>query len=318
MCALFERDIRAACGSPVRAVHDSRMAIWHGQLALRVASATHEHEFGCRLVHTPNQGRRGRVSASFADPVVARVLAESARSIAGGRPRRAATDAPIRVLIVASERLVRLGLVALFARARHCQVVGEASSGEHALEVVHATAPDVVVIDAGASGKSVAAITQRLIGDSPAARVIALAATPEPSFVVESIRAGVRSYLLKQLDAERLVDAVEVVASEGFYITPAVAAAVSEWFRAGRPDGDPIERLSDQERRIVQLIADGKTNRTIAAALGLSYYTVKTYVSSALHKMGLKNRAQVAAAIAQRSAGTRDDDLRPETLVQCG
>ena len=92
-----------------------------------------------------------------------------------------------------------------------------------------------------------------------------------------------------------------VVAAGGVYLQTEMANAVQEWFRAGQPGSDPLGRLSQQERRILALIAEGKTNRDIAAGLGLSEYTVKTYVSSALSKLGLSSRAQAAAFVVRHT-----------------
>jgi two-component system response regulator DevR len=235
------------------------------------------------------------------DPLVSRILADAARSSSGSRARRDATDLPVRLVLVAAQPLARMGLVAVFARARYCEVVGEASSADEAVTQVDASQPGVVVVDGDEPGDAVIATTRRLNAANPPRRVIVLASNSEPGQLVEAIHAGARGLLIRQLDAQHLVEAVEVVAADGTYVSPDAGAAIAEWFRAGRPADDPIDRLSDQERRIVLLIAEGMTNRAIATRLSLSEYTVKTYVSSALRKMGFKNRSQVAAAIAQRN-----------------
>jgi two-component system, NarL family, response regulator DevR len=187
----------------------------------------------------------------------------------------------VRIEIMAAH-LARFGLEAVFAKARHCQVVGEDE-------------PDVIVMDASTSPESVTEVSQREV----AVPVVVLAPTADPNQLVDALHAGAHGVLVSQVDAERLIEAVEIVAAGGMYVSAEAAASIVDWFRAGRPPVDAIGRLSEQERRIVELIADGMTNRVIAARLGLSEHTVKTYVSSALHKLGFKNRSQVAAVIAK-------------------
>src|SRR5260370_34911194 len=111
--------------------------------------------------------------------------------------------------------------------------------------------------------------------------------------------------MLKLSDPPRLVDAVEVVAGGGVYFEDAIIAAVLEWYRAGQPTGDPLERLSQQERNILRLIAAGGTNRDIAGSLGLRESTVKTYVSTALRKLGLTSRAEAAAFVTRKESSNQ-------------
>jgi DNA-binding NarL/FixJ family response regulator len=120
--------------------------------------------------------------------------------------------------------------------------------------------------------------------------------------VVASIMAGAAGYLLKYTDPEQLVRAVEIVARGDSLLDPAVTQTVLSWMQhlGAQPQEDPLASLSEQERRILSLIAEGKTNRQIATALYLSEHTVKTYVSSLLKKLHLTRRAEAAAFIAQR------------------
>ena len=118
------------------------------------------------------------------------------------------------------------------------------------------------------------------------------------------MHSGAKGYVLKRSDPAQLVAAVEGVAAGDYVFDEEIVAPVLEWFRAGRPTYDPLGRLSQQELRILRRIAEGKTNRDIAAVLGLSEYTVKTYVSAALRKLGLQSRAEAAAFITRREAGS--------------
>jgi DNA-binding NarL/FixJ family response regulator len=204
------------------------------------------------------------------------------------------------VLIVDSQRVVVLGLAAVFAGARNCQVVAEGTSAQQAVELAHEHRPDVVVLDADLPQGSAINAASTIVADNDAVRVIMFGSVPDPQAVIAAIHAGVCGYMLKRTDPAQLVDAVEMVASGGYFFDDACAAAVLEWFRTGRPAGDPLARLSQQELRILRRIAEGKTNRDIAVLLGLSEYTVKTYVSAALRKLGLSSRAEAAAFITRQ------------------
>lgn len=238
---------------------------------------------------------RRRSNIDIADPLVARALDLSARALAAGRPRRSPTDPPIRVLIVEHNGIFRLGLVSLFTSARHCEVVGEASGAEDAVEQARLRAPDVVLMDADLPAESLVSACERIRAENPRVRLMLLTSLANQRLLVLAIHAGASGYLNKRSDPERLVEAVEIVAADGAYFPTEVVSSLLEWFRAGQPGSDPFERLSQQERRILRLIAEGTTNRHIAATLGLSEYTVKTYVSAALRKLGLTSRAQAAA-----------------------
>jgi DNA-binding NarL/FixJ family response regulator len=241
-----------------------------------------------------------RPPSGISDPLVAQVLALAAESRNAERIRRAPTESPIRLLIVDTERVVLLGLTTLFAVARNCQVIAEATTADQAIELSRRHTPEIVILDADLPRGSAMIATQRIVADNPGTRVITLASTADPQTIIAAIHTGIGGYVLKRTEPSRLVDAVEIVASGGLYFDDAVIAAVREWFRAGRPASDGLARLSHQERRILRLIAEGKTNRDIAGVLKLSEYTVKTYVSSALKKLGLASRAEAAAFIIRR------------------
>jgi DNA-binding NarL/FixJ family response regulator len=201
------------------------------------------------------------------------------------------------VLIVEPQKILLLGLSSVFVKARHCQVIGEASSGEEAVQESRLKYPDVVVMDADLPDNSAILACQRIHAENERIGVILLASIADPRLVVSAIHAGAMGYLFKTTDPDHMVEAVEIVAGDGMYFPQEIANAVLEWIRAGEPGSNALERLSRQELRIMLLIAQGKTNRTIAAMLGLSEYTVKTYVSSTLRKLGFNSRAQAAAFI---------------------
>ena len=244
---------------------------------------------------------RRRTIGEISDPVVAAALTQSATSMTAGRPRRAPTDSPVRVFVVEQHSLLRLGLVSLYGTARYCHVVGEASSAEDLPRQIREALADVVVMDADLPAGAAIVACAQIRTETPNVGVVLLASMVEPRQVVAAIRAQAGGYVLKNAEPDQLVDAVQIVAAGGVYLQTEMANAVQEWFRAGQPGSDPLGRLSQQERRILALIAEGKTNRDIAAGLGLSEYTVKTYVSSALSKLGLSSRAQAAAFVVRHT-----------------
>jgi DNA-binding NarL/FixJ family response regulator len=236
------------------------------------------------------------------DPLVERILSLAAEAVSAERIRRAPTEPPIRLLIVDAERILRLGLASLLRTARSCQVVGESSSAEQAVELARTLRPDVVIMDADLPGGSGIDACQRIRLALAGVQVLMLASGAQPQTVVAAMHAGASGYVLKRTEPARIIDAVEIVAAGGVYFEPAVATAVLDWMRQGQPAGGAMARLSEQERKILQLIAAGKTNRDIATALELSQHTVKTYVSSALKKLGLASRAEAAAFIVRRAS----------------
>ncbi len=209
---------------------------------------------------------------------------------------------PVKLLLVDDHRVVRLGLRALFETVPQFVVVGEAGTVAEALVAARQGQPDVVVMDVRLPDGSGVEACREIRSERPRTRVLMLTSYADEDAVVASIMAGAAGYLLKQSDPDRLIEAVEIVARGGSLLDPAVTQTVLQWIqRLGtRAIEDPLLALSDQERRILPLLAEGKTNREIAAELYLSEHTVKTYVSNILQKLHLSRRAEAAAFIARR------------------
>lgn len=209
---------------------------------------------------------------------------------------------PVKLLLVDDHRVVRLGLRALFETVPQFVVVGEAGTVAEALVAARQGHPDVVVMDVRLPDGSGVEACREIRSERPRTRVLMLTSYADEDAVVASIMAGAAGYLLKQSDPDRLIEAVEIVARGGSLLDPAVTQTVLQWIqRLGtRAIEDPLLALSDQERRILPLLAEGKTNREIAAELYLSEHTVKTYVSNILQKLHLSRRAEAAAFIARR------------------
>lgn len=210
----------------------------------------------------------------------------------------------VRLLLVDDHAVVRMGLAALFGTVPAFTVVGEAGTVAEAIAGARRCKPDVVVMDVRLPDGSGVEACREIRAERPQTRVMMLTSFPDNDLVVASIMAGAAGYLLKRSKPEQLIQAVEIVASGGSLLDPAITATVVEWMqRVGEADaGDPLLRLlSAQERKVLPLIAEVKTNREIAAALYLSEYTVKTYVSNILQKLWLSRRAEAAAFVGRRS-----------------
>jgi two-component system, NarL family, response regulator DevR len=210
---------------------------------------------------------------------------------------------PIRVLIVDDHQVVRLGLRTLLGRHAGIEVVGEAGSVAGSVEEAQRLRPDLVLMDVRLpDGKGYEACRQihRLV---PESRVLFLTSFADEQVVLESLDAGGDGYLLKEIDENALLRAIESVAQGQSILDPAITRRVLE--RAKTP-GTPTsqsrwESLAPQERRVLALVAEGKTNKEIGLALGLSDKTVKNYLSNALDKLQLTRRSQAAAFYVQHS-----------------
>jgi DNA-binding NarL/FixJ family response regulator len=210
-------------------------------------------------------------------------------------------DGLISLLVVDDHWLVRLGLTNLFGSLRHFNVVADAATAADAVAAARTHTPDVVIMDVRLPDGSGVEACRQIRSDEPSTRVIMLTSFSDDEAVIAAILAGASGYLLKQSDPERLIAAVETAAAGGSLLDPAVSDTVMQWMRgAASGGGHSGDRLSEQERKILPLIAEGKTNRQIAGQLYLSEHTVKTYVSSLLKKLQLARRAEAAAYIARQ------------------
>lgn len=206
-----------------------------------------------------------------------------------------------RVVLVDDHAVVREGLAILLERCSDLEVVGEAGSAAQALEVVERTRPDVVVMDIRMPGGSGIEATREIVSRWPSTRVLVLTSYAEDEAVLAAIAAGARGYVLKQVGSQGLLDAIRQVAAGGSLLDPGVTGRVLEEVRRSATSRDPeLALLSEQERKIVGLIAAGKTNREIAQAVFLSEKTVRNYVSAILTKLNLANRAEAAAFAARK------------------
>jgi DNA-binding NarL/FixJ family response regulator len=199
---------------------------------------------------------------------------------------------------VDDHQVVRLGLANLLGTVPHFTVVGEAGTVSAAVAEARSCRPDVVIMDVRLPDGSGVDACREIRSLRPQARVIMLTSYSDEDAVLASIMAGAAGYVLKQVDPQRLIEAVETVAQGGSLLDPGITETVMRWMRHIGIHG-PGDALSHQERRIVTLIGEGKTNREIAEALYLSEHTVKAYVSHILHKLHLTRRTEAAAYAAR-------------------
>jgi len=197
--------------------------------------------------------------------------------------------------------VVRQGLVALIDRREKFQVVAEAGSVEEALDAARRFQPDLVIMDVRLPDGSGIEACREIRAELPATRVVMLTSYPDEEAVLSAIIAGASGYLLKQIRARDLVNALEAVGRGESLLDPAVTEKVLERVRriASGTYTDELAQLTAQEQKILQLVAEGKTNKEIASEVFLSDKTVKNYVSSILSKLNLQRRAQAAAFVAK-------------------
>jgi two-component system response regulator DevR len=216
--------------------------------------------------------------------------------------RRPPDSRPLRLLIVDDHEVVRQGLVALLDRREGFQVVAEAGNVAESIEMAERFRPDLVIMDVRLPDGSGIEACREIRAEHPEIRIVMLTSYPDEEAVLSAIVAGASGYLLKQVRARDLVSALEAVGRGESLLDPAVTEKVLERVRriATSPYSDELAQLTTQEQKILLLVADGKTNKEIAAEVFLSDKTVKNYVSSILSKLNLQRRAQAAAFVAKR------------------
>ena len=211
------------------------------------------------------------------------------------------TEPTIRVLICDDHEVVREGLRTLIGRQAGMSVAGEAGTVKEAIETAARANPDVVIMDVRLPDGSGVEACRAIREARPETAVIMLTSYADDEALFASIVAGAAGYLLKQTRGQAVVDAIQAVASGRSLLDPDVTGKVLERVRRGRADEDPgLASLTDQERKVLEQLAEGKTNREIGAVLFLSEKTVKNYVSRILDKLGLSRRAEAAAYVAKR------------------
>lgn len=190
-----------------------------------------------------------------------------------------------RVLLADDHGLVRQGFRMILAAESDMEIVGEAADGREAVEMAERLQPDVVVMDVAMPGLNGIEATRRLSESMPRTRILALSMHKDSVYVREILRAGARGYLLKDAFDSDLLGAVRAVARGEGYLSPAVSDAVLSDYR--KHVSDPLDLLSPREREVLQMLAEGKTNKEIASLLKLSVYTVEAHRGRIMEKLNL-------------------------------
>src|SRR6478672_9371289 len=204
------------------------------------------------------------------------------------------STAPIRVFLLDDHEVVRQGLRALLESGGDIVVVGESGLAQEAAARIPALRPDVAVLDARLPDGSGIEVCRTVRGVDPAVKALILTSYDDDEALFAAIMAGASGYVLKQVRTADLVDTVRRVAAGQSLLDPAVTARVLERLRSPEPEADELASLTEREREILTLIAEGLTNRQIGQRLYLAEKTVKNYVSSLLAKLGLERRTQAA------------------------
>ena len=223
---------------------------------------------------------------------------------------------PVRVFLLDDHELVRRGVRDLLANEDDLVVVGEAATAAEALTRIPPTHPDVALLDVRLGDDTSGAATgievcRDIRSAHPEVACVMLTSFADDEALFASIMAGAAGYLLKQVQGNDLVGAIRRVAAGESLLDSAVTARVLDRLRNPPVEVDPLAELSGQERRVLELISDGKTNRQIAAEMYLAEKTVKNYVSRLLAKLGMARRSEAAAHAARLAERRRH--LHPES-----
>lgn len=201
---------------------------------------------------------------------------------------------PIRVYLLDDHELVRRGLHDLLSAEDDVEIVGESGSAVQAVADIVELAPDVAVLDGRLPDGSGIEVCREVRAQNPGVRALILTSYDDDQALFAAIMAGADGYVLKQIAGTDLIDGIRSIAAGRSLLDPSLVARVMDRLRRGDPQADKLAVLTDQERRILELITEGLTNRQIGEAMFLAEKTVKNYVSSVLAKLGLERRTQAA------------------------
>ncbi len=196
-----------------------------------------------------------------------------------------------RILLADDHSVVRHGFRRILDAQEDLEVVGEVSNGREAVEQAGTLQPDVIIMDVTMPELNGIEATRRIAESVPRARVLALSMHRDSVYVREILRAGARGYLLKDSSEGDLIAAVRAVAQGEGYLSPAVSDAVLSDYR--KHVTNPIDMLTSREREVLQLVAEGKTNKEIATTLNLSVYTVEAHRGKIMEKLNLHSASEM-------------------------
>jgi two-component system response regulator NreC len=202
----------------------------------------------------------------------------------------------LRILLADDHIVMRTGLRALLERQPNLEVVGESENGRETVALAASLRPDVVVMDVGMPVLNGIEATQTIVTQRPAIAVVILSMHADESYVMRALKAGARGYLLKDSAAADLIGAIQAISQGKSFFSPKVSRILAEdYVRVLKQKGavDTYDLLTSREREILQLLAEGKTNKEVATALNISPYTVETHRSHILQKLNLHNSAEL-------------------------
>ncbi|MCL4395428.1 MAG: response regulator transcription factor [Chloroflexi bacterium] len=199
---------------------------------------------------------------------------------------------PIRVLVADDHAIVREGICSLLARRKDIELVGQAADGRQAVEQVAALSPDVVLMDISMPAMNGLEATVEIRRSHPQTRILVLSQYESKEYVLPLLRAGAAGYIGKRARASEMVDAIRAVYRDGAYLQPSIARAIVEE-SAQPPEPESRDLLTEREKQVVQLVADGMSSREIAEQLGLSVKTIDTHRANIMEKLGIHSSAEL-------------------------
>ncbi|HJR17879.1 MAG TPA: response regulator transcription factor [Gemmatimonadales bacterium] len=203
------------------------------------------------------------------------------------------TARPIRVLVADDHTIVRTGIRHVLESEPGFEVVGEAATGSEALSLSESLHPDVIVLDISMPGESGLQVAARLRDRSPEPRILILSMHDNPEYVMESVRAGAHGYLLKDTAATELRGAISTLCRGEAYFSPPIASRLREALRGEHANQAALAQLTGREREVLSGVAQGRTNKEIAAELGISHRTVETHRESLMRKLQIRTVAEL-------------------------
>jgi len=202
----------------------------------------------------------------------------------------------LRILLADDHTVMRTGLRTLLERQPNLEVVGESENGRHTVEACASLKPDVVIMDVGMPILNGIEATKQIVSQHPAIAVVILSMYSDEAYVMRALTAGARAYLLKDSAARDLISAIEAVSQGKSFFSPKVSRILAEdYIRVLKQKGamDTYDLLTSREREILQLLAEGRTNKEVSTTLNISTYTVETHRGHILQKLNLHNSAEL-------------------------
>lgn len=201
----------------------------------------------------------------------------------------------IKVLLADDHKIVRDGLRTLLEKHADIAVLGEAEDGREALHLTRKLSPDIVVMDIAMPELNGIEATRQILSDHPGVKIVALSMHSDKRFVSEMLKAGASAYLLKDCAFEELITAIRTVMKGKIYLSPGIAGVVLEDYirKDSKKDSSVFSVLSDREREVLQLMAEGKTTKEVAAHLNVSIKTVETHRTNIMTKLDIHSIAEL-------------------------